>query len=108
MRRLSARGARWAVLALAPLAASAGAPEATAAPEFTINAYVTGYQFASGAARLAGGDFVVVWQGPGPGDSSGAFARRLTPAGVPVAPEFRINTHTTSFQGDPSIAADPA
>jgi hypothetical protein len=108
MRRWASRRAPSCVFASVLLAALAGAPAVRAAAEFPVNTYTTGFQFVSSAARLAGGDFVIVWDGSGASDADGAFGRRFTATGVPVGPEFRLNTYTTSFQYQPAVAADPS
>jgi hypothetical protein len=52
------------------------------------------------------GHFLVVWQSyDQDGSDFGIFARRFTSAGEPLATELQVNTYTTSFQRDPSVAA---
>ena len=82
--------------------ASSGAP---LGPEFRVNTYTTGDQALSAVASDAGGNFVVAWasrQDPG----SGVFGQRYASSGVPLGPEFRVNTYTTGYQASPSIVSD--
>ena len=53
------------------------------------------------------GNFVVVWMGD---DFSiwGVFGQRYAGTGAPLGSEFRVNTYTTDFQLQPSVASDPA
>jgi hypothetical protein len=79
--------------------------------EFRINSYTTGRQGNPDVACASSGDFVVVWDGTGEGDSYfGIFGQRYDSAGRPVGGEFRINTTTEGAgrQEDPSVAVDAA
>jgi hypothetical protein len=76
--------------------------------EFRVNTQTALDQSASGVSRDASGNFVVVWTSTfedGYGD--GVFGQRYASSGVPLGPEFRINTYTTGDQREPSVAADP-
>jgi hypothetical protein len=74
--------------------------------EFQVNTYTTGGQTFPVVGADQNGNFMVVWYGPGEGDTGlGIFARRYTAAGV-AGPEFRVNEHTTDAQGNPAIAMD--
>ncbi len=75
--------------------------------EVLLNTTTTGTQSFSAIARDGNGEFIVVWSGNGTGDTAGVFARRMTPAGVPTASEFRISGTTTGTQQRPSVAFDP-
>jgi hypothetical protein len=81
-------------------------------PEFQINTYTTGKQSRPAVATDASGNFVVAWQStayPGPGqdgDESGIFARRFDSAGLPLTPEFQVNTYTTGYQSQPAVAME--
>ena len=73
-------------------------------PEFRVNTHTTGAQRRPAAAPLAGGGFVVAWQSDGQdGDQDGVFAQQYDWSGVPVGPEFRVNTYTTSSQHGVSV-----
>jgi hypothetical protein len=92
--------------------ASSGAP---LGPEFRANTYTTGDQgggdWGAGVvvASDPSGNFVVVWESDTQdGSDTGVFGQRYSSAGNPLGPEFRVNTYTTSYQGGPSVAADPS
>jgi uncharacterized repeat protein (TIGR01451 family) len=75
--------------------------------EFRVNTHTTDYQWSPGAAMDADGDFVVAWQSGGQdGSSLGVYAQRYTGDGTPAGGEFRVNTYTTSWQGEPGAAMD--
>jgi hypothetical protein len=50
--------------------------------EFVVNTTSGGDQFASSLAVDGQGDFVVAWNGNGPGDTDGVFAQRYTVEGT--------------------------
>jgi hypothetical protein len=98
------------VLWLAPsllLAAAAGA-QTPNGPEFQVNAYTTGAQWRPDVALDGSGHMVVCFSGPASGDDGAVLARRITSAGVPLGPEFRVNAYTTGAQDDPAVAAGHA
>jgi hypothetical protein len=72
-------------------------------PEFRVNDFTTGSQFLSSVAMDADGDFVVTWDGQGPSDFIGVFARRFNAAGIPQGGDFRVS-ETTGFRESPSVA----
>ena len=75
--------------------------------EFRINATVVGDQGEASVAMTAGGDFVVVWSGRGPGDNAGIFGQRFDSNGSAVGGEFRINsTDNPASEFVPSVAID--
>ena len=75
--------------------------------EFRVNTYTTGQQYRAAAASDFNGNFVVVWQdGPVGGGGRGVFGQRYDSSGVPMGPEFQVETYTTGFQGFPSVSAD--
>jgi hypothetical protein len=89
-------------LALVPRAAW---PQGTPlGPEFRANAYTTGSQTSPALATNIAGDFTVVWESPQDGSGNGIFGQRIA-AGVPVGPEFLVNTFTTGDQLAPSAGA---
>jgi hypothetical protein len=77
------------------------------APEFLVNGYTTGNQWAGSVAHLSDGGFVIAWYGPGSDDADGVWARRFDASGVPAGAEFRVNTTTTGYQWQASLAAVP-
>jgi hypothetical protein len=80
-------------------------------PEFRVNTYTTNQQDNVAVARVKQSGvsaFVVVWSSSGQdGSSGGVFGQRYDVFGVPVGPEFRVNTYTTNTQRRPSVAIDP-
>jgi hypothetical protein len=102
------RWARFLFVGALVLMASAAWPQGDPlGPEFRVNTYVTLSQAMASAAADPSGNFVVVWRSNDQdGSGPGIFGQRYIPGGVPVGPEFRVNTYTTSYQGDPAVAAD--
>ena len=84
-------------------AAGVGAQMTPNGGEFQVNSYSTGSQSYPRIATDGSGHFVVVWEGRGDGDTTGIFGRRYKSSGEPLGPEFRVNTHTTYFQGYPVV-----
>jgi hypothetical protein len=85
---------------------SSGAP---LGPEFRVNTYTTSFQDFPSVAADASVNFVVVWQGQyQDGSNYGIFGQRYASSGVPLGPEFRVNTYTTSRQFAPVVASDTA
>ena len=75
--------------------------------EFRVNTTTLNTQGAPSIAASASGDFVVVWEGFGQDGSDGAIVgRRFHSAGSPAGSEFLVNTFTTGWQQDPSVASD--
>ena len=86
--------------------ASSGVPLGS---EFRVNTYTTSRQTYFSVAADPPGNFVVAWQSLGQdGSFFGVFGQRFATSGVPLGPEFRINTYTTFEQGAPSVAVDSA
>jgi hypothetical protein len=75
-----------------------------AGPEFRPNNTGWAYQYAPPVAGLAGGGFVVAWNGQYDG-GSGVYGQRYAADGAPAGPEFRAITYTNNFQRDPAVAA---
>ncbi len=78
--------------------------------EFPVNTYTTGDQTAPAVAMDAAGDFVIAWQSSGEdGSGYGVYARLYTVAGgYAGGTQFKVNTHTTGNQGNPSVTMDAA
>jgi hypothetical protein len=86
--------------------ASSGTP---LGPEFRVNTYTTGTQYQAAVAADSVGNFVVVWSSVGQeGAGAEVFAQRYASSGVPLGPEFRVNTYTTGYQYRPSVGSDLA
>ena len=84
--------------------ASSGAP---IGPEFRVNTYTTSDQLRPSAAADGAGNFVVLWQSLSQdGSGLGVFGQRYAGSGVPLGPEFVVNTYTMAAQAVPSVAAD--
>ncbi len=78
--------------------------------EFQVNSYTTNDQRASSVSADAGGDFVVVWQSDGSGDTDSSSlsvqGQRYASDGTPIDAEFQVNTITPNDQYSPSVSAD--
>jgi len=80
--------------------------------EFRVNTYTSSTQaFPALGVRssASNGDFVVVWTSAGQdGSGDGVFGQRYDgTSGVPLGPEFQVNTYTTGPQRSPSVVVDP-
>jgi len=85
--------------------ASSGAPLGS---EFRVNTYTTNIQYRPSIATDSSGNFVVVWDSfMQDGDDRGIFGQRYAASGVPLGPEFRVSTYTTSLQALGHVASDP-
>jgi hypothetical protein len=76
--------------------------------EIAINSYTLAEQFGPAVAGESDGDFVIAWaSGNGQdGSGSGVFLRRFSSAGVGLATELQVTSHTIGTQTRPSIATD--
>jgi len=75
--------------------------------EFLVNTTTTGYQKdPSVISSSLDGRFIVTWEGQGDDGSSGygVYGQAYSSQGVAVGDEFLINTTTSGFQDDSSIA----
>ena len=87
------------------LVARAASPQGTPmGPEFRANTYTTGSQASPALSANIAGDFTVVWESPQDGSGNGIFGQRFA-SGVPVSPEFPVNTFTTGNQSAPATGA---
>lgn len=85
---------------------TAGSPVAA---EFQVNNTTVGDQWDPNVRMSSAGEFLVVWDGAGPGDSdSGVFGRLYDSSGSPVGNEFRVNSATVGGQFAPELAIDSA
>jgi hypothetical protein len=76
--------------------------------DFQINSYTTGTQYFPAVTSDGGGNFVVVWGSPGQdGSNDGVFGQRFDASGLRLGTEFRVNSYTTSAQGNPAVASSP-
>jgi hypothetical protein len=84
--------------------ASSGAP---LGPEFRVNTYTTGDQVGQFVASDSAGNFVVVWtDNTQDGSGFGTFGQRYASSGIPLGPEFRVNTYTPGDQIAQAVASD--
>jgi hypothetical protein len=76
-------------------------------PEFRVNTYTTSVQTDPSVAADSAGNLVVVWHSLGQdGSGYGVFGQRFAGSGIPLGPEFRVNTYTTDNQYSAAVAAD--
>ncbi len=74
--------------------------------EFQVNSYTSGYQQFPSIAIDADGDFIIAWDGSGPGDVQGIFAKIFYAEGLSQENEFKVNTVDASQETNPSVAMD--
>ena len=80
-----------------------------AVAEFRVNTQSTGSQGTPMVAMTGVRGFVVTWQGEGPGDSAGIFARRFDAGGTALdGTEILVNTTDRGTEVDPAVAVDDA
>jgi methionine-rich copper-binding protein CopC len=88
--------------------------------EFQVNRWTTDNQALASITSLSNGGFVVVWVSgcdphlgvpctatPQDGSYYGVYGQRFDSNGNKVGSEFQVNTRTTDYQWDPSIASRP-
>jgi hypothetical protein len=73
---------------------------------FQVAAFTTGEIRSPAVAMDAAGNFVVTWVSFQDGDATGIRARAYGSTGAPITGEFDVNTITTGFQEQPSVAMD--
>jgi hypothetical protein len=72
--------------------------------EFLVNTTTTSDQQRPDVCyNPASESFMVVWDGNGPGDSDGIFARRYALQGSPFGPEFRVNSTVVDYDSYPAV-----
>jgi hypothetical protein len=100
----------WLVLlnlSLLPLGPAAAWAQGPVGPEFRVNTYTANSESTPAIAVDPAGNFVVVWQSEGQYvNDTGIFGQRFASSGVPLGPEFRVNTYTPFDQVFPKVAAD--
>jgi len=72
--------------------------------EFRVNSETTFAQTEPSVAADASGNFLVVWQS-GDGSNLGVFGQLYDSGGAAQGAEFQVNTYTTYFQQEASVAA---
>ncbi len=68
------------------------------------NTTTAGDQSNPSIAMDGSGNFVIVWEGNGPGDSEGIFAQRFDAAGNNLGGEILVNTSTGNAQKDAAVS----
>ena len=101
-----------AVLALgllAPPRAAAQPPLLPAGGEFQVNTYTTQRQRLPSVGAYAKGSFIVVWPSNGSPEtdtsSDSIQGQRYATDGSPQGAQFQVNSYTTGYQSNPSVAA---
>ena len=76
-------------------------------PEFRVNTFTTSSQWFPAVSFDALGNFVVVWESVSQdyAATSGVYGQRYASSGLPIGPEFRVNTQLTGSQSSPAGAA---
>ena len=75
--------------------------------EFLVNTTTTGIQKNSTVSMNSSGQFVIAWQGEGPGDTSGVFFRRYAANGTAIdTTDKRANAAVSGTQINPGVAID--
>src|SRR6185295_20054328 len=106
----AARG--WgSALLLAAVSALTVPPALLVAGDFQVNTYTTGDQSVPKVAASGDGSFVLAWSSDdsygSDTSSTSVQARRYAPDGVPLGPEFQVNSFTPNFQFPWGIATTP-
>ena len=72
----------------------------TLGAEFRVNQTTQSTQSDPSIAKHSSGSFIVTWSSfEQDGSSGGVFAQRFDMNGLPVGPEFRVNSFTSGYQG---------
>jgi Ca2+-binding RTX toxin-like protein len=73
---------------------------------YPVNTYTSSAQSLPSVASLPDGGWLVVWQSSGQdGSGYGVYGQRYSESGIPLGAEFRVNSYTTNYQTNPSVAA---
>ena len=95
------------VVALVSLPGTAWGQGNPVGPEFRVNTFTSSRQELASVASDSSGNLVVVWESfAQDGWANGIFGQRYAASGIPLGPEFRVNTYTTEDQRFPSVASD--
>jgi hypothetical protein len=75
--------------------------------EFAVNEFTSGMQGRASVAATPDGGFVVAWESEHQdGNAYAIMARRFDAAGLPLGPEFQVNSYTTGHQMLADVAVD--
>lgn len=69
--------------------------------EFQVNTTTSDHQINPSLTMDDAGNFLVVWEGNGPGDSTGVFGQRFSADGIRVGGEFLIPSSTSGSASSP-------
>ncbi|WP_419195274.1 DUF4347 domain-containing protein, partial [Novipirellula herctigrandis] len=72
--------------------------------EFTVNSTTANNQTAPSIDMDASGNFIITWEGEGPGDVDGIFGQKYDSNGAAIGGEFLINGTTSGTQNQTSVA----
>lgn len=72
----------------------------------TTAAFSTGEQRDPDIAMNDTGQFAIVWEGEGVGDTEGIFARIFDPTGTAYGEAFLVNSSTSGVQSNPAVGID--
>jgi hypothetical protein len=76
-------------------------------PETTVNSFTTDEQYYPSVAMAESGDYVITWDSKEQdGSGWGVYGQRFSAAGTPLGGEFRVNTTTSLYQQNSSVAMD--
>ena len=103
------RSQEWVVAAAVWITIGLGVSPSKA-DDVQVNTYTSGFQTNPSVAMDADGDFVVVWESFGSGDSDSSSysiqGQRYASDGSTRGAQFQVNTYTTSSQDSPSVGLD--
>ena len=75
--------------------------------ETAVNTFTTGEQYYPSVAVAASGEFVIAWDSKEQdGSGWGVYAQRFNALGAKQGGELRVNTYTTDYQQNASVAID--
>jgi hypothetical protein len=78
------------------------------AAETQVNQFTPGNQQGPAIGMNALGEYVIAWSSDNQdGSSTGVFARRYGPTGLPLGNEFLVNITTPGAQNNPAVALNP-
>ncbi|MEM8994683.1 MAG: hypothetical protein AAGF23_07810 [Acidobacteriota bacterium] len=76
--------------------------------ELQVNTTTAGTQWDPSVGVDAAGNFVIAWHGDGGGQDFDVFAQRFGADGMPVGGELQVNTETSGYQGNTTVAMSTA
>lgn len=76
-------------------------------PAWQVNETTSGNQRFPGVTHLTDGSFAVTWEGNGPSDDAGVFARIFDETGAATTTDIQVNESSTGTQSSPVITDTP-